>query len=71
MIYLEILKDIAAIIIVVSLGKDCASFRIWKANLQTARVSVRKMETLWMVTVKLMWKNMKIAQNIENWNEIM
>ena len=28
------------------------------------------METLWMVTVKLMWKNMKSAQNIENWNEI-
>ena len=31
---------------------------------------MRKMETLWMVTVKLMWKNMKSAQNIENWNEI-
>ena len=32
----------------------------FKTCLHTARVSVRKMDTLWMVTV--MWKNMKRAQ---------
>ena len=42
----------------------------FKTCLHTARVSVRKMDTLWMVTVKLMWKNMKRAQNIENYNKI-
>ena len=33
---------------------------------QTARVRVRKMDTLWIITVKLAWKNMKRPQPREN-----
>ena len=31
-------------------------------NLQVARVSVRKMDTVWIITVKLMWNTMKMPQ---------
>ena len=31
-------------------------------NLQVARVSVRKMEERWIITVKLMWNTMKMPQ---------
>ena len=31
-------------------------------NLQMARVSVRKMEERWIITVKLMWNTMKMPQ---------
>ena len=48
----------------------CFVLILLKINLQIARVRVRKIETLWMGTVKFMWKNMKNAQNIENWNKI-
>ena len=31
-------------------------------NLHVARAKVRKIDTVWIITVKLMWNNMKIPQ---------
>ena len=44
--------------------------RLWNLimmNLQMARASVRKMDTVWIITVKLMWKSMKIPQPRDIW----
>ena len=39
-------------------------------NLQMARARVRKMETVWIITVKLMWNSMKIPQPRDIWEII-
>jgi hypothetical protein len=39
-------------------------------NLQMARERVRQMVTVWIITVKLVWKSMKIAQGRENCKRI-
>ena len=36
-------------------------------NLQMARARVRKMETVWIITVKLMWNSIKIPQPRDIW----
>ena len=38
-------------------------------NLQMARVRVRKVETVWIITVKLVWKSMKMPQAREYWHK--
>ena len=39
-------------------------------NLQMARARVRKMDTVWIITVKLMWKSMKIPQPRDIWQNL-
>ena len=36
-------------------------------NLQMARARVRKMDTVWIITVKLMWNSMKIPHPRDIW----
>ena len=36
-------------------------------NLHVARAKVRKIDTVWIITVKLMWNNMKIPQAKDIW----
>ena len=40
-------------------------------NLQMARARVRKMETVWVITVKLMWNSIKIPHPRDIWREKM
>ena len=39
-------------------------------NLQMARARVRKMDTVWIITVKLMWNSMKNPQPRDIWEII-